>query len=250
MLLFVSFSESYLTLGFNKPAMRITFLLILLIFSLTCYTQVITPILKDKNWEQWDDRVLIGAEFNVGIMSVDAGVKVNPKSFFTKISKLGDKYLCASITSKDGKYKASLEYDISKISKVGVYEFELPTKHKEKLKNYKESEVAIIVTPSLNCKSSGGKYYISSWRNIGKIDVTKVYINSETPVELIVIDNNDKRDVISCKKILESSAVSFNCECEIDAEKLKNSKKIFLMKVVRSNGKPEPKKHGEISIKI
>jgi hypothetical protein len=229
--------------------MRIIFVLYIAFTSYFSYSQPVRPIIKNKNWEQWLDRVPVGAEFNVGIMALNPS-NINAKGFFVNVPKIHDKMLCVSINSKDGRYKANLEYDITNLNVEGIYEFELPTIYKQKLAGYKENEVAIIVKSSLSCNMSIGDFYIACWKDFDNNEYSTIYLNSESTIVLAMIDKNNKREDIKCKKIIDTSYVSYNCECEVATSKLKNNKLIHLMKVVRSGGGSELKKHGEIKIKI
>ncbi len=229
--------------------MRFVLLLTLLFYNLIAFSQAIKPITKNKNWETWRDRVPVGAEFNVGIMDINSEARINPKNFYVKIPLKHDKVLCVEFNSKDGKYTGKLEYDISNLKLADVYQFEIPTTYGEKLKQYKENEVAIIVKAS-SCSSNMADYFIASWHKINSTDKAYVYLNSESTVILNLVDKNFKQDKIECKKIHDVNAISYNCECEIPFEKLAKCESIHLMKVVRIAGEPKPKSHGEIKIKI
>lgn len=231
--------------------MRIVLLMFLLFFSSAVVSQALKPITKNKNWEYWRDRVPVGAEFNVGIMDLNASAKINPVYFYVKVPSKHDKNLCVELNSKDGKYNGKLVYDISALLKHDVYQFEIPTVYSEKLKNYYENEVAIIVKSTSSCSSNIAEYFVASWHKINSFEMAYVYINSETPVMLkIDSKSSSKPDKIECKKIHDVNAISYNCVCEIPINILYNAESVHLMKVVRVAGEPKPKSHGEIKIKI
>lgn len=229
--------------------MRFVLILTFVFYKMIAFSQAIKPITKNKNWESWRDRVPVGAEFNVGIMDLKSEAKINPSSFYVKIPFKHDKVICVEFNSKDGKYTGKLEYDISNLKLADIYQFEIPTNYGEKLKQYKENEVAIIVKAS-SCSSNMADFFIASWHKINSTYKTFIYINSETPVILKLVKNNLKTGEIECKKMHDVTAISYNCECEIPIEKLAKCESIHLMKVVRIAGEPKPKSHGEIKIKI
>lgn len=229
--------------------MRQIVLISLILLTFKSFSQSFSPILKQKDWEKWQDRVPVGAEFSVGVMDVNTTSKINPTNFYVKIPQSHSKFLCVSVNSIDGKYKAVLEYDISSVNKAGVFQFNIPTRYQEKLIKYREQEVAIIVRTEANCSSSTGDHFIASWHDLNLLEKVVVYINSESPVILKLSKGKEVED-IKCKKIYDTDAISFNCECEIPIDKIKKYDTINLMKVMRTNTGPKPKKHGEISIKI
>lgn len=229
--------------------MRIVLLMTFLFYNLIVFSQAIKPITKNKNWETWRDRVPVGAEFNVGIMALNSEVRINPNNFYVKIPHKHDNVLCVEFNSKDGKYTGKLEYDISNLKLADVYQFEIPTTYGEKLKQYKENEVAIIVKAS-SCSLNMVDYFIASWHKINSTEKAFVYLNSETPVILKLVDINSKSEKIECKKMHDVNAISYNCVCEIPIEKLTKCESIHLMKVVRIAGEPKSKSNGEIKIKI
>jgi hypothetical protein len=231
----------------NKFKLSLFILIIFYSFSAPAKSQAIKPINLVKGWEKWQEKVPVGAEFFVGISNDINDIQLNPSKIYVSIPKVHDDKLCVSLNSIDGKYKAKLEYNISKLPK-GEYEFEIPTEYNEKISTYKTQHVAIIAKSSSKCDLEEGKYHISKWQQNSKKDSFNLYFGGETPVSLTLIDSNNKMTKIRGKKIDGNKSISYKWRCEVPQEFLSKSSKIIVNRIFRSGGDTMERPESEIEI--
>ena len=197
-----------------------------------------TPINLTNNWEVWYDNVPVSGEIRVGIMAENEDVSINPTTFYVMIPEHSEKFLSCEISSRDGRYEASVAYDISKL-KSGNHEFSLPTKHLNDLKSFSYSDITILtsITDNLEMKA---KYYTSaSWKPIVNYpENIYVYLNSTRTTTLVAVNKLKKeREEYKCTKIENPSSIAYNKVCKFPSKIITANTKLLIKQRVRRMNK-------------
>ncbi|GAB2676651.1 hypothetical protein Q4574_12945 [Aliiglaciecola sp. 3_MG-2023] len=133
--------------------------------------------------------------------------------------------LCISITSKDGKYKASMSHEIDgKIS--GFTRIVYQSKFMDELQEYDSNSLAVLASVAGSCESTDKRYFISTWTDsVAKSNV------------VMLIRSNARRDSVSvgdtgksfkCEKINSPSNVSYDKKCVLENTDLTSINKLVV----------------------
>lgn len=211
-----------------------SFVLLFIVFISTSFGQENHPINLSDNWEVWFDKVPVSGEIRVGIMTSNEEVKINPTYFYVMIPKHAEKFLFCEISSRDGRYEASVSYDISNL-KPGSHKFILPTQHINELKNYHSKDITILT--SIGDKLSGDPTYFTSasWEPINSYPANiYILLNSEKKTSIVVENKKlNTQNEYPCEKIVTDSSIAYNCLCKIPTNVLDASSELFIKQRVR-----------------
>jgi len=197
-----------------------------------------TPINLSNDWEVWYDKVPVSGEIRVGIMVVNTDESISPSSFYVILPTHEEKYLFCEISSRDGRYEASLTYDISKL-KIGCHKFEFPTQHKEELKQYSANDITILTSIGNNPDSDTSYFTSASWVFVNSIpENIVILLNSERRTTIVVEDRKTKTNQeFSCEKIQAEASISYNSKCIIPSKVIDANSDVFIKQRVRRMNK-------------
>lgn len=203
--------------------------------TLSCFGQkAITPINLSKDWEVWYDKVPVSGEIRVGIMTSNEESKINPSTFYVMIPKHTEKFLFCEISSRDGRYEASVSYNIAGL-KPGSHRFSLPSQHINELKNYSSKDITILTSIGNTLSSDPTFFTSASWEPVNSYP-TYIYIllNSERNTSIVVENKkSDNRNEYPCDKIITDSSIAYNCLCKIPTNILDVNSELFIKQRVR-----------------
>ena len=216
---------------------RLLIILLVLVFHLPISivsSQNNLPIDLNSNWEVWYDKVPVSGEIRVGIMVDQINESINPTTFYIMIPEHTEKFLSCEISSIDGRYEASVAYDISKLA-AGVHQFNLPTKHANDLKSYSYSDIALLTSITDNLEDKAKYYTSASWKPIITYpENIYVYLNSERTTTIVVEDKTkDNLSEFKCIKIENPSSIAYNKVCKIPSKSISANTEIFVKQRVR-----------------
>jgi hypothetical protein len=125
--------------------------------------------------------------------------------------------LCVTVTSDDGRYQGSAEYQISAAA-TGTVGLTFPTNYRGRIAEYGPKRLAILATLRRDCTNPSAdepeaEFILLSLSGSGSQNRFVVRVNSggATSIKLYATDNNSYTD---CKKIADSSsAIAFDTEC-------------------------------------
>jgi len=205
---------------------------------LPCLAQEITPINIGNDWEVWYDKVPVSGEIRVGIMTSFGDININPSFFYVMIPDNKEKFLHCTISSRDGRYEASITYNIENL-KSGSHKFSLPTQHKTELKNYTSNDITILTSIGNISLENTAFYTSASWHPITKFpEIIYIYINSERK-STIVVENSKLGSTLQfpCKKIIETSSIAYNNLCKVQTKDLDLNSNLFIRQRIRKMNK-------------
>src|SRR5438876_548308 len=102
--------------------------------------QQVKPLAPRPDWEareRWAAKSPVSGKVRVGVMNITdtRETKVDPERLFVNLPARASPILCVSVNSEDGRYLATLEYEVASLP-AGPTELLRPTRYKEVLANY------------------------------------------------------------------------------------------------------------------
>ncbi len=201
-----------------------------LLFSVDLSAQILPFNTKSKDWEVWYQKVPVSGGIKVGVIDEFSTDQIDPGSFFVQLPEHDEKYLCAVISSRDGRYKAELNYEIKDLP-AGRYEFEWPTAHSSDLQRFTRQELTILCTVGNSCEQDPAYYLITSWKESSPSDTLYVLLNSEPPPMITDENNSEKR--FYCERLPASNGIAYNCVCMIPKTAVTENSKWLVVQMVR-----------------
>lgn len=192
-------------------------ILVSLVFFVTAYVSQgqISPnasSINNKNWEVWQERIPVSGGVRVGLMLEQSKSEIKPNRFFVMIPDTALKSLCVELSSKDGRYSARVDYDLTGVEQ-GMKEFYLPTRYAKELKKYASDELVILASLSSSCGENPEWYLISSWDDkIYETASVVAYVNSAVSTSLSFQNGNGDNKELKFEN-LKIPTVAFNKKC-------------------------------------
>jgi hypothetical protein len=188
--------------------------------------QVVPP----QEWEHWRDPVPVSGGLRVGVMAEQTG-RINPVQFTVWLPEQSEKpALCVELSSQDGRYIASLEYDIRGAS--GPLPLNLPvSRYGAQLRGLDASQLAILARLAKACGKvpvEPGAFVVAGWnRPAGIGDTIIVLLNSRLPTSIAVGDGKRADGEHVCTS-LSGTTTAFNLRCAIPSSELREGRKFFI----------------------
>ena len=179
----------------------------------------------DNSWiENYDKTRPVSGDLYVGSIVGEAERQVDPAQLLVHLPLTNSPKLCVEIISRDARYYARSEYDISGRS-TGIYRIELPTKLPKKLKDYRADEVGVRADLRDDCDQLELTSLIPvSWgipKNTGR---ATIQLNtSEVESKLIIPKNSQdaERQIITCHAVDSGRRkTSFDTLCSLSVTDL------------------------------
>lgn len=207
------------------------------IVSITCFSQIKpTKAIENSDWEVYQQEIPVSGGVRVGLMFYEKETEFNPSQFFVNIPKTNITNLCIELSSKDGRYSAKLNYDISGITH-GLQQFYLPTKYKKELMGYALDELVILASLGNTCSEKPQAYLISGWKNNSKSTSIVLYINSSIETSLLVQSEDGSTTEFPFTK-LNSPTIAFNKKSVVPSTILNSeSSLLYIKQRVRKMGR-------------
>jgi hypothetical protein len=206
--------------------------------SLNTSTAQIKPLDLPDGWEVWYDKVPVSGGFRVGLIDDYMDTPLDKPFFHVQIPEHEEKLLCVLVSSRDGRYKAELTYDISGLSE-GRYAFEWPTLYFNKLKQFTAQDLTILCSVGNSCDQDAAYYAYASWNDSTQSDTLFLLVNSDRPPRVVVEDEggSEKSKAIDCERINVRAGIAYNCLCKIPKNLVRPASQLFVVKRVRRLGR-------------
>ena len=183
--------------------------------------------------ETWHDKVPVSGEIRTGLMMGEICTDKIKNSFYVKIPDSNNyTFLNVDISSNDGRYVYTARYNIK--GQKGIIELIRDTKLAKKLQTYQCNELTILSWLTNGPKDKKEEFVLSGWSSNFKAKNAIVYLNSENPALIYVINNSTKKsETIPCKIIEGESNVAYNCLCELPLQFITEDTDISVVQRVR-----------------
>ncbi|GHF94867.1 hypothetical protein [Thalassotalea marina] len=180
----------------------------LTLLSLSSYGNTISILSKNIN-ESYSKTVKVSGSFFLGF-------QFSQKSNIDKLNVLfpskSTGTLCIDISSIDGRYKASLEHELTQaVSKLNQLEF--PTQYQTELTSYKPNELAVKATLGKSCSDRNRKSLLASWSGNIEGEHPVLLIRSDARKDVVFVPNISKS--FKCKKFKNEYKVTYDKYCEL-----------------------------------
>ena len=190
-----------------------------------------SPNPPPQGWEQWRDPVPVSGGLRVGVMT-EATAPINPVQMTVWLPEKNAKpALCVEVTSQDGRYIASLQYDIRGHS--GPLPLNLPvTRYGSELRNMERSQLAILARLAESCGKvpvNPGAFVVASWNRPPQLsDTVIVLLNSRLPTSIAAGEGSKSDKEHPCHS-LSGTTTAFNLRCEIPASEIREGRKFVIL---------------------
>jgi hypothetical protein len=184
--------------------------------------------------EVWLKKIPISGGLKVGTMYSVSSISKVQKSFFVKLPTGNYKLLCVKVTSRDGRFYASMNYDINNTSG-GLLELQLPTKYWNELQNYTTDKLVILGTLGSNCNTEEEIIVPASWDKNDMKGILTIAVNSDKFPKVEIYDVKAKKSKdYPCKVLEGTDKIAYKCLCEIPLVELPKLYEVNIYHKVRS----------------
>lgn len=205
----------------NKKQVRfiVFYMFILSIISYAQDSNISVRLIEpDQYFEHWTEEVPHSGGIRIGIMRHYDTETIDPNSFSVMLPQSNYNRLCCDINSRDGRYIAHIEYDISSLS-AGNYQFKIPSKYHAKLKTYQSKDIVVLASVGNDCNANPGFYVPATWGNgtISTPESVYVLLLSESDITYVEVYNTKtkKSEKFDCIKIPGDASRAYNRLCQI-----------------------------------
>jgi hypothetical protein len=117
------------------------------------HSELLVLPIADESWnESYDELRPVSADLYAGAVLGTANKYVDPAKLFVHLPETKNPRLCVKISSRDARYYAESEYDVSGLSE-GVYRIQFPTIHRGQLVKYLAIEISVLAMLKDNCEN-------------------------------------------------------------------------------------------------
>jgi len=186
--------------------------LYLIFLILTASTSAISAatiaINKKDMTESYSETLKVSGSFHLGMQSASDDKIQNLNILFPKDAK---GWLCVDIASIDGKYKASIEHELTvPVSELNQLDYR--STYEKQLEGYTSNDLAVLASLKVSCKDQKNKRLIASWGPKSPKDNVILLIRSDARKDVVIFPDGKK---IKCKKIREKYKVTFDKYCDL-----------------------------------
>ena len=209
----------------NKILWKIT----LLIFITTTFVDAQSIIKRERTgeWENWVEEIPVSGELRVGFVSNYTTENISSKRFYANVPKKHSGNLCAIISSKDGRYRANANYNITN-TLPGIHSFEWDSDFFNDLKqDYNSQNLVILCKIAENCSDKGDGYTLASWNKENDDTEAHLMLNSEVKPKLKFDGKSNPQ--CNCIELTDLAKVSYNYVCSFPKKLLKNTEEITIV---------------------
>ncbi len=187
------------------------------------------PTLLRSDWEQWRDPVPVSGGLRVGVMSAGDS-RFNPAQLTVWLPRTDAPFLCVEVTSQDGRYVASVPYDI-RGDPPGPRQMKFPpSKHTSKLREFDSGQLAILARLAKSCGTApveAGDFVIAGWDQPRLGETVVVLLNSRLPTSIVAGKGNTVESNYPCQS-LTGTTTAFNLRCEIPVNDVTGDRDYFI----------------------
>jgi len=182
------------------------------------------PLAPRPDWrERWVPTVPVSGGVRVGLMESLPAASAAGASFSVLLPQSVPPALCVQITAQDGRYTATLEYDLASAAP-GTVHLQFPTRYRAELAgHYRSGQLAVLARGTTSCVVPGGPFLVASWRERPVFDSLFVLVNSHWLTDLQIPDTSRAVSVVGCPEIEGTPAVAFNRACAVPMARVRHN---------------------------
>jgi hypothetical protein len=174
-----------------------------------------------SQWEQWRDPVPVSGGLRVGI-TAEPGTTINPSELTVWLPSPPkplppSRVLCVDVSSQDGRYIASLEYDV-RGEPAGPVALKIHrSRWASELQRLSPSQLAILARIAEACgrvPKGPGPFLLASWDAQAARQTVSVLLNSRLPTSIVAEVGKRPQGRYACER-LTGITTAFNLRCNI-----------------------------------
>lgn len=182
---------------------------------------------KDSVKESFSDTIKVSGKFLIGLQLANTTKK---RKLHIQFPRASTGFLCIDITSIDGKYHGNIKHEIT-LPKTGLELIEFKSKYENKLKTYRDNEIAVLATLRKSCESTNNStILLSSW---GQELSNKIILLIRSSARADILHHpsiKDSKVSSICKKIKGSYAVTYDKYCVLEGMDVQKSATIEIQR--------------------
>jgi hypothetical protein len=121
--------------------------------------------------------------------------------------------LCVNIESRDGRYRAELEYSLAG-APGGLTQLQVPTRYAGDLRRYRARELAVLAFVAVSCPGKIERIVPASWGGKSEKAIGLTILINSRGDEVEVVDPRNSR-TFSCKQAIGDSHLAYDKECVV-----------------------------------
>ena len=197
--------------------------------SLTAQNVPIEP--RDPIDEVWrkDMNIPVSGEIRTGLVFDIASENPVKDYFYVNLPEEKFNLLFVEITSNDGRYNASLSFDI-KDQDAGPLKFKWSTEFYNELKAFNSKELTILAWLGNDNDAERKNFVVSNWSALESEEFIYIILNSEHQALINIYDPNTNNSIdIECEQFKDQAKVSFCAYCKIPLKVLTKDSEITVI---------------------
>lgn len=220
---------------------------IAIIFLFNCFYLIAqnTPIEPrnpiDEVWRK-DMNIPVSGEIRTGLVFDISANNYVKDHFYVNLPKEKFNLLFVEITSNDGRYNASLSFDI-KEKPSGPLKLKWSTEFYNELKSFNCKELTILAWVGNEENAERDNFVVSSWTSLEDEEFVYIILNSEQQAMINIYDpvTNNSLD-IKCEQFTDQPKVSFCAFCKIPIKAVTKDAEISVIQRARRSYNRYPMK--------
>ncbi|MFD1293977.1 hypothetical protein ACFQ5N_09030 [Lutibacter holmesii] len=192
----------------------------------------INPI--DEVWRK-DKNIPVSGEIRTGLVyNIDETTAIK-EYFFVNLPNEKFDFLFVEITSNDGRYNASLSFDI-KNKPAGELKLKWSTEYYNDLKNFNSKELTILSWLANSDDSMRKHFVISNWSSFNSEEFVYIILNSEQQATINVYNPNTNTSLdFKCEQFINQPKVSFCAYCKIPIKVISKDSEVSVIQRARKS---------------
>jgi len=202
-------------------------------FSLTAQNDPIEPRNPiDEVWRK-DMNIPVSGEIRTGLVFDIASETSVKDYFYVNLPEEKFNLLFVEITSHDGRYNASLSFDIED-KEAGPNKFKWSTEFYSELKAFNSKEITILAWLGDDNNAERQNFVVSSWSSLENEEYVYIVLNSEHQALINIYDPNTNSSIdIECEQFQDQAKVSFCAYCKIPLKVITKESEITVIQRAR-----------------
>jgi hypothetical protein len=186
----------------------------------------------DEVWRK-DMNIPVSGEIRTGLVFDISSENKVKDHFYVQLPNEKFNFLFVEITSNDGRYHASLSFDI-KDKPPGELKLKWSTAFYNELKAFNSKELTILAWAGNEDNAERKNFVVSSWTPLDTKEFVYIVLNSEHQALINIYDSETNESVdIKCEQFKDQAKVSFCAYCKIPLKLITKNSEISVIQRAR-----------------
>ena len=188
----------------------------------------------DEVWRK-DMNIPVSGEIRTGLVFDISSENKVKDHFYVQLPNENFNLLFVEITSNDGRYHASLSFDV-KGKPSGIFKLKWSTEFYNELKAFNSKELTILSWLGNEENAERKNFVVSSWTPLDTKEFVYIVLNSEHQALINIYDSETNESIdIKCQQFKDQAKVSFCAYCKIPLKAITKSSEISVIQRARKS---------------